>query len=1097
VNISDFFKPYIDRLKDTLSGKSNGKEKYADSIVINNGKILLLRRSILDSNPSQWSLPGGHVDSGEDFNEAAKRELREETNLDADECTLVFVKDKPEVEVHYFLCNVSNQDLMMLDNNEHYNYKWCNYQEWNDLDLVFDLKDTLNNLFPNLVEEDKEKIRLESELVKAHCRISKLFDEGKLNEDIIFKSTYLCKKADVLEQAMLSYSEIKKGGKWAQFGEVRQWGGFKYQKQQDGNWSKVANASTNPENGGELNEKENNKGNKDNTKQEESSDLSTKLESQTFSYEPSSYLSDPKYKAIEEKFGSYLKNNFKEAYNRYTEEYKNEVNTDNVRELSEDYRENRGELSAAVHEPSSAFTKKMYEVMLSKPIVYGQVFFTGGGTGAGKSSGIQNVSRIRSVSDKSDVVYDTNMNKFGSSVKKIDQALNSGRKVVVTYVVRDPVDSFVNGMIPRMIKRGRSVPISAHVESYIGAIQTAKDLKGHYKNNDSVEMRLINNTLGRGNAREENFEFLDKVSTFNKESLTNELTQITEKLYSDGKITESQYRGIIGSQKTDTSTNKGTPPRGGGGLHKGFDSKRGGRPIHGGFHREPQPQFNPIGVLSKSFEIIKKGFDDGIVSEEMYFDALEKVQPYLEIAKARKNYQVGEISQSTGLKKVAPGKWIDPKTGKKANPDDQKGEKGDKKEETQKDASQYSDKELENHAKETDTESLRQAAEGSNEKLRVEAKKELARREKEEIAQEGKGSKEIEESPKKDVKIDPSFVELNKKHELSRLPVNIPKDDVEVNDGSKKGNWILKWVDPKTGKTVTAYSKEFLKKNAQDKWKRIQSVSKEDVEGIRDKSKGLMSSDDSGVAQSAAIINIIANSGLRPGSKSGFKETENRGVSTLAVENVKVDGDSVSFEFVGKSYKTNTATIESPELAEYLTRQMKGKSGSDVLFDIDISNVRDVFKKDVSQSEDMKLKDMRTYVATDMARKILFEDDSLPPPLPEKGAKKAIQDKLKKVFKMVSDQLNNTPNMAKTSYIHPNIINSWLTTLGTSDADMYMIKSLSVDIFKSSDSEVKGDDDEEVEEGDDQYLLPDWWDEAITPMGGDNTSTLDEIKQLL
>ena len=813
MNISDFFKPYIDRLKDTLSGKSNGKEKYAYSIVINNGKILLLRRSILDSNPSQWSLPGGHVDSGEDFNEAAKRELREETNLDADECTLVFVKDKPEVEVHYFLCNVSNQDLMMLDNNEHYNYKWCNYQEWNDLDLVFDLKDTLNNLFPNLVEEDKEKIRLESELVKAHCRISKLFDEGKLNEDIIFKSTYLCKKADVLEQAMLSYSEIKKGGKWAQFGEVRQWGGFKYQKQQDGNWSKVANASTNPENGGELNEKENNKGNKD-----------------------------------------------------------------------------------------EVFEKAKKDKYYNMPVY-------------------------------------TSLENYNSTIKPlIEQFFSENQELLKSLVYLD---------------------------------------------------------------------------------------------------------------------------------------------------------------IQKSFEIIKKGFDDGIVSEEMYFDALEKVQPYLEIAKARKNYQVGEISQSTGLKKVAPGKWIDPKTGKKANPDDQKGEKGDKKEETQKDASQYSDKELENHAKETDTESLRQAAEGSNEKLRVEAKKELARREKEEIAQEGKGSKEIEESPKKDVKIDPSFVELNKKHELSRLPVNIPKDDVEVNDGSKKGNWILKWVDPKTGKTVTAYSKEFLKKNAQDKWKRIQSVSKEDVEGIRDKSKGLMSSDDSGVAQSAAIINIIANSGLRPGSKSGFKETENRGVSTLAVENVKVDGDSVSFEFVGKSYKTNTATIESPELAEYLTRQMKGKSGSDFLFDIDISNVRDVFKKDVSQSEDMKLKDMRTYVATDMARKILFEDDSLPPPLPEKGAKKAIQDKLKKVFKMVSDQLNNTPNMAKASYIHPNIINSWLTTLGTSDADMYMIKSLSVDIFKSSDSEVKGDDDEEVEEGDDQYLLPDWWDEAITPMGGDNTSTLDEIKQLL
>jgi hypothetical protein len=74
---------------------------------------------------------------------------------------------------------------------------------------------------------------------------------------------------------------------------------------------------------------------------------------------------------------------------------------------------------------------------------------------------------------------------------------------------------------------------------------------------------------------------------------------------------------------------------------------------------------------------------------------------------------------------------------------------------------------------------------------------------------------------------------------------------------------------------------------------------------------------------------------------------------------------------------------------------------------------------------------MRTFVATDMARKILFEDKNPPPPLPEKksGIKKLIQSKLMNVYKTVSEQLNNSPTMAKNSYVHPKVVEQWLKQL--------------------------------------------------------------------
>ena len=61
-------------------------------IVKSEGKILLLRRSeVAGKYPNFWSPPAGHVESGETSKEGAHREFQEETKLDIDPNSLVYL----------------------------------------------------------------------------------------------------------------------------------------------------------------------------------------------------------------------------------------------------------------------------------------------------------------------------------------------------------------------------------------------------------------------------------------------------------------------------------------------------------------------------------------------------------------------------------------------------------------------------------------------------------------------------------------------------------------------------------------------------------------------------------------------------------------------------------------------------------------------------------------------------------------------------------------------------------------------------------------------------------------------------------------------
>ena len=255
------------------------------------------------------------------------------------------------------------------------------------------------------------------------------------------------------------------------------------------------------------------------------------------------------------------------------------LNTDTARELSADYLRDRTR-SAAVHEPASWLVKRMYERMLSKPpseVERPLVLFTGGGTGAGKSTAIKDA--LGPVADVAQIVYDTNMNGFEGSVRKIEQAIAAGKEIVIAYTFRDPIVALREGALPRAMRQqaefgsGRTVPLSEHLKTHIGARDTIGRLAERYAGDPRVKIKVIDNRYGKGGAKSVSLREIPKFDTEAYNRLREDAKQTLEQERAAGRISEAVYRGFAErAEQTGSAQDAAGSVRGRG------DQRVGGQP---------------------------------------------------------------------------------------------------------------------------------------------------------------------------------------------------------------------------------------------------------------------------------------------------------------------------------------------------------------------------------------------------------------------------------------------------------------------------------------------------------------------------------------
>lgn len=298
-----------------------------------------------------------------------------------------------------------------------------------------------------------------------------------------------------------------------------------------------------------------------------------------------------------------------------------------------------------------------------------------------------------------------------------------------------------------------------------------------------------------------------------------------------------------------------------------------------------------------------------------------------------------------------------------------------------------------------------------------------------------------------------------------RPPPDIDPSTIELNlDGDNDSKALMKWKDAK-GRVQAAYTDKLLQRNAAKKWERVKKFEGKAEKAVEKFGKAMQDKKAKPRERdAAAIMTIIGQTGLRPGSTSGLKDTGNRGISTLSADNVKVEGDTVTLDFIGKSGKQNNTTIKDPALAKYLQEKLKGKSGDELLFDAKSSDLSKTMK--AAGVGAFKVKDFRTRKAGRISADALSKIED-PPPLPSnaKKAKALIAQRVKDVSEVVAEQLNNTPAMAKKAYIDPAIFQAWAKMIG---AEKYLataeVKKPSADeLWKSALEITLPDADKPVE----------------------------------
>jgi DNA topoisomerase-1 len=174
--------------------------------------------------------------------------------------------------------------------------------------------------------------------------------------------------------------------------------------------------------------------------------------------------------------------------------------------------------------------------------------------------------------------------------------------------------------------------------------------------------------------------------------------------------------------------------------------------------------------------------------------------------------------------------------------------------------------------------------------------------------------------------------------------------------------------------------------------------------------------------EEARVLRLIALSGFRVGGEADTgAKIKAYGASTLRAEHVKIEGDVVHFDFIGKLGVRQQHSINDAALVSDLRARMRR---GDALFSTNDVKVRKYLHS--ISDKDFKVHDFRTWNATEAARHAIEQIDA-PTSAEEYWSARD------KVGDIAAEKIGDTRKIALESYIDPLVFEDWRTQAGVDE----------------------------------------------------------------
>ena len=176
----------------------------------------------------------------------------------------------------------------------------------------------------------------------------------------------------------------------------------------------------------------------------------------------------------------------------------------------------------------------------------------------------------------------------------------------------------------------------------------------------------------------------------------------------------------------------------------------------------------------------------------------------------------------------------------------------------------------------------------------------------------------------------------------------------------------------------------------------------------------------------AAILRILSTCYMRPGSEVYANEHGSYGIATLRRKHVNVKGDLIEFDFPGKSGVRQQRQLRDRQVARVIRDTIKLPGFNVFKYQNGDGNPTKITRRHINEyikevmGTNFSAKDFRTWAGTLVCACALARVDD---EIPEK--KTARKKKIVAAIKETAEVLGNTPAVCRSSYVCPEIINSY------------------------------------------------------------------------